>query len=150
MEESKVIIEQLYSTISPRLAAVATTATVRTAARALSQLNVGMLVVCNEGGPVVGVISKSDLVRHLAREGDLGAALTSVMTRNVVACSIRDELQAVWKKMVDRRLQNVPVLNDHARPVGVLDIRDALSVLLQEEENEEKLLVNYVSGIGYR
>jgi CBS domain-containing protein len=52
--------------------------------------------------------------------------------------------------MVDRRLQNVPVLNDEARPVGVLDIRDALRAMLAAEEYQEQQLVNYVSGIGYR
>ena len=144
------IVADLNETISPRLASVATTATVGIAASALARLDVGMLVVCNDGGPVVGVVSKSDLVRHLAGGGTSTANLASVMTRDVVTCSMRDDLQVVWKKMVDRRLQNVPVLNDQARPVGVLDIRDALRVLLQEEEYEEQLLVNYVSGIGYR
>lgn len=144
------IVEDLRSTISPSLAAIGTTATVRTAANALSELDVGMLVVCNDGGPIVGIISKSDLVRHLAHDGDAGAALTSVMTRNVVTCSMRDQLQIVWKRMVDRRLQHVLVLNDEAKPIGVLDIRDALGALLREEQTEEAPLVNYVSGIGYR
>ena len=144
------IVKDLSEAISPRLAAVATTATVGVAAGALCRLDVGMLVVCNDGGPVVGVVSKSDLVRHLADGGTATATLGSVMTTDVVTCSMRDDLQDVWKKMVDRRLQNIPVLNDQARPIGVLDIRDALRVLLQEEEYEEQLLVNYVSGIGYR
>ena len=144
------IVAELSSTTSPRLAAVATNATVGIAAKALSQLDVGMLVVCNEGGPIAGVLSKSDLVRHLARDGVSTSPLSAIMTRDVVTCSMRDELQVVWHKMVDRHLQNVPVLNDQARPVGVLDIRDALRALLQEEQNEEQLLVNYVSGIGYR
>jgi hypothetical protein len=52
--------------------------------------------------------------------------------------------------MVDRRLQNVPVLNDAATPIGVLDIRDALQALLKEEDREEQQLVNYVAGLGCR
>jgi len=144
------IVAGLSSTTSPRLAAIATTATVKTAANALSTLDVAMLVVCNEGGPVMGVVSKSDLVRHMAQDGAAFAGITTVMTRDVITCSMRDDLHVAWTKMVDRGLQNLPVLNDEARPVGVLDIRDALRALLEEEGHEEQQLVNYVAGIGYR
>ena len=144
------LVAALAPNTSPRLAAIAATATVRTAAAALAQLDLGMLVVCNDGGPVLGVISKSDLVRHMAGDGQGAVGIASVMTRDVVTCSARDDLQEVWRKMVDRRLQNVPVLNDEARPIGVLDIRDALRALLQEEDYQEQILVNYVAGIGYR
>jgi CBS domain-containing protein len=144
------IIAELSLSTSPRLAAIAATATVKTAANALSTLDLGMLVVCNDGGAVIGVVSKSDLVRHMARDGAALAGITAVMTRDVVTCSMRDDLHAVWTKMVDRRLQNVPVLNDAATPIGVLDIRDALQALLEEEDREEQQLVNYVAGLGYR
>ena len=77
------IVAELSSTTSPRLAAVATTATVGIAAKALSQLDVGMLVVCNEGGPVAGVLSKSDLVRHLAPRNLAPPVLTNNLSVTV-------------------------------------------------------------------
>ena len=144
------IVAELSSATSPRLAAIATTATVKIAASALAQLDLGMLVGCNDGGPVEGVISKSDLIRHMARDGLAGAGIASIMTRDVTSCSMRDNLQLVWQRMVERGLQNIPVLNDEARPIGVLDIRDALAALLREEDFEEQQLINYVAGIGYR
>jgi hypothetical protein len=52
--------------------------------------------------------------------------------------------------MTARRLQNMPVLEGGDRPLGVLDIRDALAALLDEERYEERLLANYVSGVGYQ
>jgi CBS domain-containing protein len=145
-----VFVADLSPMTSPKLAAIAETASVRIAARALSQLDIGMLVVCNEGGPIAGIVSRSDLVRHLASGGTSDDNLGPVMTRNVITCSIHDELQMVCQKMVAQHLKNAPVLNDQARPVGVLDIRDALRVLLQAEQYEEQLLVNYVSGHGYQ
>lgn len=148
--EGAMIVANLGSTIASRLATVATTVTVGAAANAFSKLGVGILVVSDGDGPILGVVSKSDLVMHLAREGTAAEPLTSVMTRDVITCSVQDELQTVWQRMVDRRLQNIPVLDDRAKLCGVLDIRDALRILLQEEEYEEQLLVNYVAGIGYQ
>ena len=51
--------------------------------------------------------------------------------------------------MKERGLKNIPVTDQDFRPVGVLNARDVLKVLLKEVENEETLLRDYVMGIGY-
>jgi hypothetical protein len=50
--------------------------------------------------------------------------------------------------MKERGFKNVPVTDRDSRPV-VLNARDALQVLLEEAENEESLLRDYVMGIGF-
>ena len=72
-----------------------------------------------------------------------------VMTREVVRCSPRDRLQDVWAKMQERALKNIPVTDEAGCPVGVLNVRDALQALLQEVQDEESLLREYVMGVGY-
>jgi len=52
--------------------------------------------------------------------------------------------------MVARRLQNMPVLYAHRKPVGILDIRDAMKVVLEQDELQEHMLADYIAGIGYR
>ena len=61
------IIDKLHALTSPRLAVIDFDATVQTAAHWLSLPGVGLVVVCNGSGNAEGVLSKSDLVRHLAR-----------------------------------------------------------------------------------
>ena len=77
-------------------------------------------------------------------------AVSAVMTTDVVVCSPRDWLNDVWSRMKIRGLKNVPIADDNARPVGLLNVRDALQHLLQEVENEEKLLRDYVMNVGYQ
>ena len=62
-------IDALRLLTSARLVVIATDATVRTAASALSNPQIGLIVVCDEKGRAAGVVSKSDLVRHLASMG---------------------------------------------------------------------------------
>ena len=52
--------------------------------------------------------------------------------------------------MTAQNLENVPVLDADLRPLGILNIRDAMKVLFEEEEFLEHALVNYISGVGYQ
>ena len=45
----------------------------------------------------------------------------------------------------------MPVLTaEQYSPLGILDVRDALKVLLEQEEYQETLLTNYIAGVGYQ
>jgi CBS domain-containing protein len=140
-------IERLYPMTSARLMVIDVGATLQAAALTLSKPGVGLAVV-RGNGKAAGVLSKSDLVRHLtAREQE--ATVETLMSRNIISCNPADELQAAWQVMVENRLQNMPVLGSDAKPVGVLDIRDALKVLFEQEQLQEQMLANYIAGIGY-
>ena len=143
-------IDHLHSLTSPRLRVINADATVQAAALALTEPNIGLVVVCHDGGEAAGVLSKSDLVRHLALSGSAGATAATLMTRRVVSCRPDDDVHAVWQTMTAQALQNVPVLGANSRPLGILDIRDAMNVLLEQDEIEEQLLANYIAGIGYQ
>jgi CBS domain-containing protein len=47
-------------------------------------------------------------------------------------------------------LQRVPIVDEGRRPIGIIYAREALQVLLSEAENQEELLRDYISGVGYR
>lgn len=123
---------------------------VRDAAEAFSDRGIGLLVIRGDNGEAAGVVSKSDLVRHLARSGRFDAPLMEVMSRPVVFTSSGADLRQTWQFMVHRRLQNLPLLDDGRKPVGMLNIRDALEAILRNEERREDELINYITGIGYR
>ena len=143
-------IDHLHSMTSPRLRVIGTDAKLQAAALALSKPDIGLVIVCHDNGAAVGVLSKSDLVRHLARSGSAGATAATLMSRRVVSCRPDDDVHAVWQAMTAQALQNVPVLGADSKPLGVLDIRDAMKVLFEHEEFEERLLANYIAGIGYQ
>jgi hypothetical protein len=51
--------------------------------------------------------------------------------------------------MKARKLRNIPVTDQESRPMGVLNARDILQVLLKESKDEEAMLRDYVMGVGY-
>ncbi len=44
----------------------------------------------------------------------------------------------------------MPVVDERDVPTGIVNIRDTLKSLLEQEEMQEQMLFNYVAGIGYR
>jgi CBS domain-containing protein len=143
-------IDKLNAVTSSRLAVIDFGATVHAAAVSLSRPGIGLVVVCNAGGGAEGVLSKSDLVRHLTGAISEAPPVSDLMSRSIVSCSPQDDVHDVWRTMAARSLQNLPVIDAGVRPLGILNIRDAMKVLFEQEEMQERMLFNYVTGVGYR
>jgi CBS domain-containing protein len=144
------LVDKLHALTSPRLAVIDVNATVQAAALSLSRPGIGLVVVCNGDGSAEGVLSKSDLVRHLVSSASSVPPVSALMSRAIVSCTLEDDLHEVWQTMATTNLQNMPVVDVGARPIGILDIRDAMKVLFEREELQEQILSDYVAGVGYR
>ena len=117
----------------------------------MSRPHTDLVVVCDHGD-VVGVLTKTDIVGQIGRCTGSGctARVDSIMTREVTSCRAYDALLDVWSVMREHGLQRIPVIDEARRPLGIIYARDALQALLTESENEDELLRDYISGVGYR
>ncbi|MEO8715681.1 MAG: CBS domain-containing protein [Acetobacteraceae bacterium] len=111
-----------------------------------------LVVACDPAGLLVGVITKTEVVGQISECQGAGCTIAAslVMTGEVVLCRPRDWLRDAWERMNKRGLKNIPIVDEYSRPLGVLNARDALQVLLQESKDEEALLRDYVMSIGYQ
>jgi len=121
-------------------------------AKLLSDTQISLVVVCKSDGAMEGVVTKTNIVRHIAHCVTSNCATTAatIMTRNVAYCRPTDPLPDVLSVMEERGYVHIPVIDEDLKPVGVVNARDALRALLAEEQYEESLLRNYVMGVGYR
>jgi CBS domain-containing protein len=111
--------------------------TVRQALALLAEHNVGvLLVVGDEGGRPVGVLSERDIVRHLARNEDLlGQRVDSIMTRDVIVGQPQDDLLTVGHTMVERHIRHLPVMNG-GQLVGLVSIGDIMKAQRDQYQGE--------------
>ena len=121
-------------------------------AATLPQSGTDLVVVCGPQGAVAGVISKTDVLRHIAsrQESCFASPASALMTRRVILCLPDDSLQHVWARMKHGSFQNLPITNNEGRPIGMLNARDVLQQLLDEADDEEALLRDYVMGVRYQ
>ena len=144
-------VVSILSVARERMVTIQADALLIEAAKLLCSTHRALLVVCDSKGTMTGVITKTDIVRQVARQGVLSdVRIADVMTTVVTYCKQGDSLHDVLTLMHLRDFVHIPVIDQELRPCGVVNARDALQALLGEVEDEEALLRAYVAGIGYR
>ena len=135
-----------------RLATVNANGLLIDAARLLNGPQFNLVVVCDDSGKMAGVISKTDVVSRISHCTGCSCTMAAaqVMTKEVAFCRPGDWVNDVWSVIKERRLKNLPVVDQHSVPIGILNARDVLQALLEDIEYEEQLLRDYVSCVGYR
>ena len=110
-----------------------------------------LVIVCGSAGLATGIITKTDVVGQMSRcqGASCTMAASLAMTRDIVVCRPAEPLQDVWKRMKERKFENIFVVEQDSRPMGVLHAPDILQVLLEESKDEESMLRDYVMDIGY-
>ncbi len=145
-------VERLLTTAQGRLAMINSNALLIDAARLLNGPKFNLVIVCDDGGKMSGIITKTDVVGHISQCTGCSCtmAASNVMTTKVAFCRPEDWLNDVWSTIKQRNLKNVPVVDQASKPIGVLNARDVLQSLLEDVEYEEQLLRDYVMCVGYR
>ncbi len=145
-------VEQILPQARERLTTISAAASVTDAAEVMSRLHADLVVVCDETGSMVGVITKTDIVSQIGRCGAGGCTerVDTIMARDVLSCRANELLQDVWTAIKERGLKCVPVVGEDGKPIGILYSRDVLQSLLGEVKDEEALLRDYVMNVGYR
>lgn len=122
-------------------------ATIADAVASLKRKGIGALVVTDDAGGVIGILSERDVVRGLARHGSgvLDRRVGDLMSREVVTCGLESRVEELMRDMTMRRIRHLPVVED-GRLVGIVSIGDVVKTRLEELESETTLLREYIVG----
>lgn len=91
----------------------------------------GAVILTNESGQLSGIFTDSDLARLLEQRRDhlLDMPISAVMTRHPVTISHRAVVEDALRLLAERRLSELPVIDDHHHPIGLIDITDVIGLL---------------------
>lgn len=93
----------------------------------ITQARAGAACIVDRRGRLAGIFTDGDLRRHLESDEHLPRRpIREVMTRNPLVVR-RDQLAAeAWHVLEARKIDEVPVVDEKRRPVGLLDVQDLL------------------------
>jgi CBS domain-containing protein len=111
----------------------------------LAMNNIGAMVVVSADG-VVGIVSERDVVRKLHEHGVelLRLPVSAIMTTMVATCSPTDTVDHLTALMTTKRVRHIPVV-ENERLVGIVSIGDIVKQRMEELENEQRALQDYIT-----
>ena len=117
------------------------------AAAALTENKIGALLVEDQGGEIVGILSERDIVSGMAPHGaDLhDVAVEELMTRKLIHCSPQDTVHETMAMMTDRNIRHLPVF-DNDELVGFISIRDLVKWRIMEVQSEAEAMRAYIAS----
>ena len=115
--------------VSPAVATVSSTTTLRRAATTMAADGLGLLVIADANGPV-GVLSERDIVVSIAEELDLDEErVRDHCADDIVSVDEDASVADAARAMADAQIRHLAVTRD-GTVVGVVSVRDVLRVLV--------------------
>lgn len=147
LSDTNATVSDILSSKGGTVFSVHPDATLRDAVVELRDRRVGALVVTDEAGALVGILSERDIVRKLADTPGqtLPQKVSGVMTSKVVTCAPQDALISVLKQMSAGRFRHMPVVDD-GKTVGMVTIGDVINHRLTQLEQEALQLKQLIVG----
>jgi CBS domain-containing protein len=113
------------------------------AAKSLREHRFGALVVSDQAGKMVGIISERDIVRAVGELGVNGLVLKvqDVMTRAVRTAKPSDTIEQVMQLMAKYHIRHVPIIDD-GQLVGLISQTDIIQEQLTRQDSQVQVMKN--------
>jgi CBS domain-containing protein len=117
--------QSIQDVMTPNPFLVSTDTSVAEAARLMRQVDVGSLIVLEEG-TVCGIVTDRDItIRAVAEERDVRTTPAGdVCSRQPLTLSLGDTIEQAIEVMRANSVRRLPVLDERGRPAGIVSLGD--------------------------
>ena len=141
-------VRNILATKGGRVITIAPDKSVREAVALLVQHRIGAVVVTDDSGYLIGILSEREVMRTAAGdEGVFGRPVAEVMTREVVIGMPQDDVLAVAHTMLEKRFRHLPIVDD-GRLIGIISIGDVLKTQRDAYQGEIDTLETRIIAEG--
>jgi CBS domain-containing protein len=142
-----VTIKKLLKDPKIRLRTIEKTAKIAQAITMLAADDTSALLVTHDKRTIDGILSASDIVRHLKRHRTVSDDLfvEDLMTKRVITCDVKETVQRLEVLMTQNNVRHIPI-TDAGALVAVVSIIDVTRHRLSLAEGEMSQMRDFVSG----
>ncbi len=99
----------------------------------------GAIMVVDQAGKLVGLFTDSDLARLFERRNEqaLDGPMRAVMTPRPFAVAVGTQMSQAIELLGQRRISELPVVDDAGHPLGLIDVTDIVAHLPKQERLPE-------------
>ncbi len=113
--------------------------TVQFAGQLLKAVDISCLVVTDDDGSVIGIVTERDLVQKVIADGlDVQNTLVrDVMTKDVITLEKKDTVKSAVDLMEKRGIKKIPI-TDRGRLMGIVTLTDVVKALRKVADGKMK------------
>ena len=121
-------VRNILATKKGRLITIGSDELVRRAIVLLVENRIGVLLVVDAAGDLVGILSERDIIRIAASDEALfDRPVAEIMTKEVIVGMPQDDVLAVAHTMLEKRFRHLPIM-DEGELIGIISIGDVLKI----------------------
>ena len=140
-------VKDILKKKGPEVITIGSQKTIHDAINTLVKHRIGALIVLDETGRIIGIISERDILKesHKSFSTIKETKIENVMTKNIIIGTPEDDLDYVECIMTENRIRHLPIIANK-RLIGIISIGDILKTHLKEVEVENRYLKDYITG----
>jgi len=117
------------------------------ASQLLNKHKIGAVVVVDDNGSPVGILSERDIVREMAelKEDVVNRSVQDAMTEGIIFGLPDDDLSYVSSTMTENRFRHLPIMEEQ-KLVGMVSIGDVVKAQLDNVQYEARMLREYITS----
>lgn len=139
-------VQQLLSTKSAQIFAVAENSSVLDALKVMMEKNISALLVL-QGDRLVGIFTERDYARKIILHGKSSAEtlINEVMTAQPITVLPSDSIEFCMGIMTDKHIRHLPVMQENVL-LGMVSIGDVVKFIIEDQKQTISQLESYISS----
>ena len=141
------LVKHLLDAKGRNVISIAPGASVFEAIKIMADESIGSLVVLDENGKLMGIVTERDYARKVIVMGRSSkkTAVAEIMTTDVQTANIDHTVKACMETMTARKIRHLPVVED-GRVTAMISIGDLVQAIIADQQKEIEHLEHYISG----
>ena len=142
-------LEAILAVKGNEVVSISSTADLGAASKLLKKREIGVLVVVDVDGRVVGILSERDIVHAMAENEDSvlqQLPVSQVVTSKVSICDVNDSVSSVMERMMKGKFRHMPIF-EGGRLAGIVSNRDLLKWHLETVREHMRQLETSLSDL---
>ena len=148
-ESSTASITPVGEIMSEQIETINFSNTAQESAIKMSDRNVSSLVVLDDSGRAIGIITERDLVRRVCTRE---VPSNSVNVENVISSPVKivspeASIEEVADVMVSNKLRHIVIVDNNQKPVGIISTTDIVAYVGENSQNVAKISSDVIEAL---
>jgi len=141
------LVKHLLDTKGRHITSIVPDASVFDAIKLMADKSIGSLVVLDDDGKLLGIVTERDYARKVIVKGrsSRGTQVAEIMSTDVMTAASDNRVDQCMELMTNRKIRHLPVVEDDI-VIGLISIGDLVQAIIADQKEEIEHLEHYISG----